>query len=34
MANEHFFTHQLTDEELADLKQVYVAAGDSGPNAA
>ena len=34
MANEHFFTHQLTDEELADLKQVYAAAGGSGPTAA
>jgi hypothetical protein len=34
MANEHFFTHQLTDEELADLKRVYAAANNSGPTAA
>ena len=34
MANEHFFKHQLTDDELADLKQVYAAANRSGPTAA
>jgi hypothetical protein len=34
MANEHFFTHQLADDELADLKQVYAAANSSGATAA